>query len=171
MPSDPKEIVMSYVAALDSGDYETARDRLGANVRVVGPAGEAFRSPAEFIEMLSQQRGKYDLKKIFVDGDDVCVLYDFVTPKVRTFFCSWYQVRDGKIVSIQTVFDPRAFSIQWRNWKRVVLEVRILHGRPISTLWGVWGSLGAYNDSQQELTLFALYFSTIEPMLYNAEAQ
>jgi hypothetical protein len=111
METVAKEIVLSYVTALDSGNYQSARDRLGDNVRVKGPAGEAFRSPDEFIEMLRKQKGKYDLKKIFVDGNDVCVLYDFVTPKVRTFFCSWYQVKDGKIVSIQTVFDPGAFSV------------------------------------------------------------
>jgi len=38
------------------------------------------------------------------------LLYDFITPKVTTFFCSWYQVKDGKISSIQTVFDPGAFA-------------------------------------------------------------
>jgi len=106
-----KEIVMSYITALDRGDYQMARDHLGNNVRVKGPAGEAFRNPEEFIEMLRKQSGKYDLKRVFVDGSDVCVLYDFVTPKIRTFFCSWYQVKDGKIVSIQTIFDPRAFSV------------------------------------------------------------
>jgi ketosteroid isomerase-like protein len=108
--TDAKKIVMSYITALDSGDYQAAQELLGDNVRVKGPAGEAFRTPAEFIEMLRKQNGKYDLKKIFVDDDEVCVLYDFVTPKVRTFFCSWYHVKDGRIVSIQTVFDPRAFS-------------------------------------------------------------
>ena len=74
------------------------------------PAGEAFRSPDEFLKMIEQQRGKYDIKKVFVDGSDVCLLYDFVTPKVTTFFCSWYQVKDGRISSIQTVFDPSAFA-------------------------------------------------------------
>lgn len=105
-----KEIVMSYVKALDGQDYKAARDLLGDNVRVKGPSGETFRSANEFIEMLQKQRGKYDLKKTFVDGDDVCLLYDFVTPQVRAFFCSWYQVKDGRIVSIQTVFDPRPFA-------------------------------------------------------------
>ena len=50
------------------------------------------------------------MKKVFVDGDDVCLLYDFATEKVTTFFCSWYQIKDGKIASIRTVFDPRAFA-------------------------------------------------------------
>jgi len=107
---DAREIVMSYIKALDSQDYDSARKWLGDNVLVKGPAGEAFRSPDEFISMMQKQRGKYDIKKVFVDGDDVCVLYDFITRAVKTFFSSWYKVKNGKIISIQTVFDPRPFA-------------------------------------------------------------
>jgi limonene-1,2-epoxide hydrolase len=107
---DAREIVMSYIKALDSQDYDSARQWLGDNVLVKGPAGEAFRSPDEFISMMQKQRGKYDIKKVFVDGDDVCVLYDFITKAAKTFFSSWYKVKDGKITSIQTVFDPRPFA-------------------------------------------------------------
>ena len=110
MVQGAREAVMSYIKAMDDRVYAAARNYLGDNVRVKGPAGEAFRSPDEFLKMMEQQRGKYDIKKVFVDESDVCLLYDFVTPKVTTFFCSWYQIRDGKIISIQTVFDPRAFA-------------------------------------------------------------
>ncbi|HKW89437.1 MAG TPA: nuclear transport factor 2 family protein [Candidatus Acidoferrales bacterium] len=105
-----KDIVLSYLRALDSGDYASAGNYLGDNVRIKGPAREAFRSPDEFLNMMRNQQGNYDLKKVFVDGDDVCVLYDFKTKTVTTFFSSWYQVKDGRIVSIQTVFDPRPFA-------------------------------------------------------------
>ena len=105
-----RDIVMSYINALDNQDYDSARNRLGDNVLVKGPAGEAFRSPDEFISMMQRQRGKYEIKKVFVDGDDVCVLYDFITKTVTAFFASWYNVKDGKIISIQTVFDPRPFA-------------------------------------------------------------
>lgn len=110
MTQNSNETVMSYLKALGDQDYAAARNYLGNNVRVKGPAGEAFRSPDEFLKMMEQQKGKYDVKKVFVDGSDVCVLYDFITPKVTTFFSSWYQVEDGKISSIQTVFDTRAFA-------------------------------------------------------------
>ena len=110
MTQGAREAVMSYIKAMDDRDYAAARNYLGNNLRVKGPAGETFRSPDEFLKMMQQQRGKYDIKKVFVDGSDVCLLYDFVTPTVTTFFCSWYQVKDGKISSIQTVFDPRAFA-------------------------------------------------------------
>lgn len=110
MIQNAKEVVMSYLKALDTGDYAAARSYLSDSVLVKGPAGEAFRTPDEFLGMMRQQRGKYDVKKVFVDGNDVCLLYYFVTEKVTTFFSSWYQVQAGKIISIQTVFDPRAFG-------------------------------------------------------------
>jgi hypothetical protein len=106
----PRDVVLSYIEAMDKRDYATARNYLLESVFIKGPAGEAFRSPDEFLKMMEKQRGRYDLKKIFVDGNDVCLLYDFVTETVATFFCSWYQVKEGRIASIQTVFDPRAFS-------------------------------------------------------------
>lgn len=109
MAREAKETVMSYIKAMDNRDYAAARNYLGGNVRVKGPAREFFASPEEFLKMMEQQHGKYDIKKVFVDGCDVCLLYDFITPKVTTFFCSWYEVEDGMICSIQTIFDPRAF--------------------------------------------------------------
>jgi hypothetical protein len=107
---NPKEVVLSYIEALDYHDWAAARKYLGDSVHIKGPAGEAFRSPDQFLDMMQKQAGKYSIKKVFVDGSDVCVLYDFATKTVSTFFSSWYQVKDGKIISIQTVFDPRPFS-------------------------------------------------------------
>ncbi len=108
--NNAKEVVLSYIKALDSQDYDAAERFLNDNIRVMGPAGEAFRKPREFIEMLRQYRGKYDLKKVFVDGEDVCLLYNLATPGATVFMSSWYQVKNGKIAFIQTVFDPRPFG-------------------------------------------------------------
>lgn len=108
--SNSKEIAMSYIRALDSQDYDGALKYLHDRVRIRGPAGETFGKPLDFIEMLRKYHGKYDVKKVFSDEDDVCVLYDLKTTGPTVFMSSWYQVRDGKIVSIQTVFDPMAFG-------------------------------------------------------------
>jgi len=54
-----------------------------------------------------------EVRKIFVDGDDVCVLADLSiakVPGVRLFGCGWFQVKEGKIVSIRTIFDPRPLA-------------------------------------------------------------
>jgi hypothetical protein len=106
----PREVVMSYIGALDNGRYEQAMGFLDDQVRIRGPAGETFGRPREFVEMLRKYRGRYDLKKVFVDEEDVCVLYDLATTGPTLYMSSWYQVKDGKIVSIQTIFDPSAFG-------------------------------------------------------------
>jgi predicted ester cyclase len=104
------EVVMAYINSLDGQDYDAAMNHLHDKVRIRGPAGETFGKPHDFIEMLRRYHGKYDVKKVFSDGDDVCVLYDLKTTGPTVFMSSWYEVRDGKIVSIHTVFDPRAFG-------------------------------------------------------------
>ncbi len=73
-------------------------------VHIKGPGGESFSNPNEFIGMLKQYRGKYDLKKVFVDGEDVCVIYDYITSMGKAIMCSWYLLKAGKINFIQTIF-------------------------------------------------------------------
>ncbi|HUH99556.1 MAG TPA: nuclear transport factor 2 family protein [Nitrososphaerales archaeon] len=101
---------MSYIKALDTQHYDEALAQLHDKVKIRGPAGETFGKPLEFIEMLKKYRGRYDIKRVFEDGDDVCVLYDLKTTGPTVFMSSWYEVKEGKIASIQTVFDPRAFG-------------------------------------------------------------
>lgn len=108
----PKDVVMSYIRALDGQRYEEALAFLHEGVRIRGPAGETFGKPLDFIEMLRKYHGRYDVKKAFVDDDDVCLLYNLATSGPTVFMSSWYHVKDGKIVSIQTVFDPRQFGPQ-----------------------------------------------------------
>jgi hypothetical protein len=108
--TQPRDVVMSYISALDHQKYEEAMDFLHDNVKIKGPAGETFGKPLDFVEMLRKYRGRYGVKKVFVDGNDVCVLYDLATVGPTVFMSSWYQVEEGKIASIQTVFDPRLFG-------------------------------------------------------------
>ena len=107
---DPREVVMSYISALDKQDYGAALALLRNDVQIRGPAGESFGKPLDFIEMLRKYRGKYDIKKAFSDGSDVCLWYDLKTSGPTVFMSSWYGIRDGKIASIQTIFDPSAFA-------------------------------------------------------------
>ena len=108
--SNASDVVLSYIKALDKGEYDAAVKYLNDGVRIKGPTGESFSKPSEFINMLRQYRGRYELKKTFTDGGDVCLLYYLVTPAAKVFMCSWYHVLDGKIDSILSVFDPQAFS-------------------------------------------------------------
>jgi hypothetical protein len=109
-PNNPRKVVKSYIDALDGQAYDEALRYLHDHVSIRGPAGETFGKPYDFIEMLRRYRGKYDVKRTFVDGDEVCLWYDLATIAGRVSMASWYQVKDGKIVLIQTIFDPRALG-------------------------------------------------------------
>jgi hypothetical protein len=49
---------------------------------------------------------------VFVDGDDVCVLYDMVTntPVGTALIVEWHKLKDDKIAAITAVFDARPFA-------------------------------------------------------------
>ncbi|MCL4349964.1 MAG: nuclear transport factor 2 family protein [Candidatus Thermoplasmatota archaeon] len=108
--SNATEVVFSYIRALNSENYNAAAEYLNSEVRIIGPAGESFSKPKEFVDMLRQYRGKYEMKKTFSDGDDVCLLYDLSTQGKKVYMSSWYHASGGKIDFIRTIFDPSQFN-------------------------------------------------------------
>jgi SnoaL-like domain len=114
MATHPKDVVMGYQKALGSGDWKSARSFLKDDLRFKGPVAEYDR-PEPYIEDLKRLHGiveRVDMKKVFVDGDDVCLLYDMVTntPAGTAFICEWYHVEGPKVGAIRVVFDARPFA-------------------------------------------------------------
>jgi ketosteroid isomerase-like protein len=108
------EIVQSFQQALGRGDVAAARNLLHDNLSFRGPI-DAFERPEPYLEALKKLHPiveRIDVKKIFVDGSDVCLLYDMVTktPAGTAFIAEWFQVRGEKIASIRAVFDARPFA-------------------------------------------------------------
>jgi len=113
--SSPKEIVLAYENALNNGDWETARSYLDDRLKLAGPLAN-YDNADSFIEAMKKRQSmikKVDIRKIFSEGEDVCILYDVITviPNAPTSFTAeWCHVKDGKINSIVVVFDPRFFE-------------------------------------------------------------
>jgi hypothetical protein len=103
-------IVLEYIAALDTGQYDQASNLIDDNVKIIGPAGENFGKPKDFTNMLKRYSGRYSILKMFVDDEDVCLLYDYKMPNKTVYMSSWYMVKGGKIVFIRTIFDPSSFD-------------------------------------------------------------
>ena len=101
-----KEVVMSCVKALNEENFELAKRYVSDNISFVGVMGSRQGAQAYFDDM-ERMRLKYDVKKAFVDGRDVCLLYDLTISDVTVFGYAWYQVEGGKIQSLRVVFDPR----------------------------------------------------------------
>ena len=108
------EIVQSFKQALAKGDVAAARKLLHDNLSFRGPI-DAFDKPEPYLEALNKLQPivqRIDVKKMFVDGNDVCMLYDMVTnsPAGTAFVAEWMHVKGDKIASIRTVFDARPFA-------------------------------------------------------------
>jgi hypothetical protein len=97
---------MSCVDAINQGDFKAARQYVSDDMSFVGVLGSRRGAYAYFRDMGRLQL-KYDVKKVFVDGQDVCLLYDLNMSGTNIFCCGWYQVQDDRIRSLRVVFDPR----------------------------------------------------------------
>ena len=104
--TNAKEIVMSCVKALNEEDFKTARKYTTEDFSFVGVLGSRNGAAAYFNDM-EKMKLKYDVKKVFVNGDDVCLLYDLTMSGITLFGCGWYHIKGDKINSLKVVFDPR----------------------------------------------------------------
>lgn len=112
--SDAAGIVRAYTQALGKGDFASARECLHDRFSFRGPF-DSFDKPEPYLEALKKLHTmvqRVDMKKFFVDGRDVCMLYDLVTntPAGTSFVAEWLQVQGDKIASIRVVFDARPFA-------------------------------------------------------------
>ncbi len=121
MASSPKDIVMSYQRVLGNQDYKTARTLMSDDFSFKGPLASHDKPEGllKDLEMLHHIVKGVEMKKVFVDGDDVCLMYDLITsnPPATSFTAEWYHIQGGKIGSIRVVFDARPFAAMFENRK------------------------------------------------------
>ena len=107
MEQTAKDIVLNFLSGLNTEDFETAKTFLADDMKFDGVMGK--RDSAEsYIGDMKKMKFKYDIQKVFEDGNDVCVLYNInMSEKANIFTCGCYQLNDGKIKELKVVFDPR----------------------------------------------------------------
>lgn len=111
----PKELVETYGNAFARKDFDTLRKCLhDTHFTFRGPM-EAFDSADDLVAAIKQFapiiKG-LERKKMFVDGNDVCVINDFITnaPEIGTSrMAEWFHIEDGRIASLNIYFDPRPY--------------------------------------------------------------
>jgi len=100
------DVVHSFIKALNEEDFTAARQCINDDMIFLGVLGERDGAEA-YIKDMQHMKFKYDIKRAFADGDDVCLFYDINMGGQTIFSCGWYHVVDGKINSIRVIFDPR----------------------------------------------------------------
>ena len=103
---DTKQTVLSFLEALNKDDFQTARKYVTEDLKFIGVLGTREGADSYFKDM-ERLRLKYNIKKIFADGDDVSVFYEINMSGTAVFSAGWYHLEQGKIKWFQVVFDPR----------------------------------------------------------------
>jgi predicted ester cyclase len=101
-----KETVLSFIKAINEEDFNTARKYVNDDLTFVGVLGTRNGADNYFHDM-ERMKLKYDIKKTFVEAEEVCLLYDITMTGVTIFGCGWYQLINGRISLFKVVFDPR----------------------------------------------------------------
>jgi ketosteroid isomerase-like protein len=111
--ADSAHVAEEFFDAWTTKDFERARTLLQDDLHFEGPI-DTFDDADSYMASLTQLSGIVtgaEKQKVFVDGDDVCVIYDLKTgPIPSSRSCEWYRVSDGKISSVSVVFDARPFA-------------------------------------------------------------
>jgi SnoaL-like domain len=108
VPLDEKQVVLKFLGAITDGEYGRARTYVSPDLEFAGPLGTRSGADLYFADM-ERLRLRYEVKKVFHEGAEVCVLYDlrFSDPAVKIPACGIYSLNSEKIRSIRLLFDPR----------------------------------------------------------------
>jgi ketosteroid isomerase-like protein len=114
MTNDPKTIALAYIDACGRKELGTVARLLAEDVTFAGPASKLAGADAYLavLRRVGTVWVRSDVKRVFVDGNEVCVIYDFVsdTPAGAVPTIEWLRIEDGRIASIRLFFDRVAFK-------------------------------------------------------------
>ena len=116
---DPKALALAYIDAVSQKQFERVSALLHPDL--IFELADITHDKQDYIAAL-QRLGpilrRNDVKKVFVDGDDVCVIYDFVTDTAVGSVPSieWLVVADGQIRSVRLIFERQ-------RWPEVLEEL------------------------------------------------
>lgn len=108
-----KELVSAYVTAVGRLEHEQLHQYLHPDFKFNGAV--SFHSANDYIEMIKDHANsavagillKCDIKAIFADENECCVIYDSVTrfPARTVSFVEWIKIKDGKIISTDVKYN------------------------------------------------------------------
>src|SRR5688572_6596929 len=114
MTNDPRNIALSYIEACGRKDFQAVEKLLDPDLTFVGP-GNRLTGAAPYLAVLRRIGAVWvrsDVKKVFTEAPEVCVIYDFVTdtPAGSVPIVEWLRVEGGRVTSVTLVFDRIAFK-------------------------------------------------------------
>ena len=107
--SEPRAVALAYLEAVSQKQFDKLAELLHPDVEFKGPGG-SLHNAQDFISALRRLEPillRNEIKRVFVEGDEAFVRYDFVTdtsvgavPTVELL-----KIEDGRVRSIWLLFD------------------------------------------------------------------
>lgn len=116
---NPKAVVNAYLQALQERDYERARTYLAdSGFHYSSPIGTLDSADALVNQsfMSSSIVHSFRVRKVFVDGQDVCHFLVFnvqLSEKFAVDLVQWSTVEDGRIARIEVIFDAHPYRLMF----------------------------------------------------------
>ncbi|CAM2868974.1 hypothetical protein CHFL109739_04455 [Chryseobacterium flavum] len=98
--------VKQFIQYLNEENFDKAETCLDPEFKFKGVMGSR-ENAAVYIKDMKQMKFKYKIQKLFTANEDVCLWYDIDMGEKTITACGWYRVADGKIKSLEVLFDPR----------------------------------------------------------------
>jgi hypothetical protein len=129
MNDDPRSIALAYIEACGRKDWAEVARLLAPAVQFTGPA-RSVTGAEPYLAVLRRIGSVWvrsDVKKVFSDGPEVCVIYDFVsdTPAGAVPAVEWLRVQEGRIASVTLFFDRVTFAPASEEVVRRMGEARL----------------------------------------------
>jgi ketosteroid isomerase-like protein len=122
MKHDNKALALAYIDAAGKKESDKVAKLLAPDLKFVGP--QMTRNTAsDFIAALKRLGAihvRNDVTRVFADGDDVCIIYDFVTdtPAGALPTIEWLHFDDGRIDAINLYYD----RVPWKDVMDVITQ-------------------------------------------------
>jgi len=113
---NPEATVLAYLDAVAKKDLGRLEALVAPDVQFIGPAAtrNGIRELREAFERIGAIHVRSDIQRVFSDGNEVCVIYDFVTDTAGTLpTIEWIKLDRGRIASIKLYYD----QVPWQQMR------------------------------------------------------
>ena len=113
------DIALKFFDHWSKKEYEASARYLDEHLSFTGPI-DKFNNAHDYVESirrLAQIVTGVHRRKTFVEGNDVCFVYDLATntPAGTVPCAEWVHAENGKVKSIQVFFDARPFAAMFAH--------------------------------------------------------
>ncbi len=110
MPSDHSTLVSEYINAVGDGRLDELPTYLTPDVSFQAPglpSHHGLDAYTSSLKRLAPIIARNEIKRIFTEDNEACVIYDFVTntPAGAVASIEWLTIKDGQIASVYLLFD------------------------------------------------------------------